>query len=160
MSHDYWLQALLQMPAPAAAELWHQQVLPREVPNHWWASAYAYGVLSFSIPRAGLGWAGPWAQHPQNPGTQTFSTLPCWPCLCPGLAFPCLSPISNVVTILRPFTAAADNVEYVPVEGVHLCLSSIRKHLAPLCRCDGTGPEGAPRFTDCGLWGKTPKTII
>lgn len=132
LSYDSWPQALPDVLAPAAAELWHQEVLPGMAPSSRWGSAYARVSLALSIPRAALRWAGPMAQHPQNRGAQAFFPLPCWPCLSPGLPFPCPSlTISNVVTILRPYTAAADSVGDAPVESVWLCLLFAGKPLCP-----------------------------
>lgn len=75
----------LQLPA----ESWHQQALPGEMPGHRWGGAYAHG----------LGRAGPWPQHLQNPEAQAISPLPYWPGPPSGVLVPCLSSlIFNVVT--------------------------------------------------------------
>lgn len=149
------------MLAPAAAELWHQQVLPGMAPSSRWGSAYAHAFLALSIPRAGLDGQdlGP---NSQNPGARAVSPLPCWPCLSPGLPLPCLSlTISNMVTILRPFTAAADSVEgYTCRRCLALPFICGETSLPLFADGNGPGPKGAPWLTGRSLWGETLKTII
>lgn len=147
----------LQLPA----ESWHQEALPGEMPGHRWGSAYAHGPQLSSL-RAGLGRAGPWPQHlSESRGTSNFSpSLLAWPSFWLSRSLP-LFPHFNVVTILKPCTAAAAGVEG------HTC----RRCPAPpfICRAtslplladgNGPGPMGAPQLTGHRLWCETLKTRL
>ena len=126
LSWKCWLQLL--------AESWHQPMLPGEASSRPWGNAYAPGVLSSCISRAGLGWAGPWARHPPNPGAQAFSppsllALPIsWPSLSlPPHCFQCGG-------LRRPCTASSDSGGMHLWKAAGLWLYFQRNFSTPLCR--------------------------
>lgn len=89
-SHDFWPQALWECWLQLQAELWHQQALPGEMPAIGGAAPISWSSALSSL-RAGLGRAGPWPQHLQNPEAQAISALPCRPRPSSGFLGPSLS---------------------------------------------------------------------